>query len=49
DQLYKFAETLIERGVAYVDSQSAEQIAAMRGNFSEPGKPSPFRDRSVEE
>ncbi|BDB30260.1 MULTISPECIES: glutamine--tRNA ligase/YqeY domain fusion protein [Cupriavidus] len=49
DQLYAFAETLIERGVAYVDSQSAEQIAANRGNFSEPGKPSPYRDRSVEE
>lgn len=49
DRLYQFAETLIERGVAYVDSQTAEQIAANRGNFSEPGKPSPFRDRSVEE
>ncbi|WP_404991606.1 glutamine--tRNA ligase/YqeY domain fusion protein [Cupriavidus pauculus] len=49
DRLYQFAETLIERGAAYVDSQSAEQIAATRGNFSEPGKPSPFRDRPVEE
>ncbi|MEM5427273.1 glutamine--tRNA ligase/YqeY domain fusion protein [Cupriavidus oxalaticus] len=49
DQLYAFAETLIERGAAYVDSQSAEQIAASRGNFSEPGKPSPYRDRTVEE
>ncbi|PWK38205.1 glutamine--tRNA ligase/YqeY domain fusion protein [Cupriavidus plantarum] len=49
DQLYAFAETLIQRGVAYVDSQSAEQIAAARGNFSEVGKPSPYRDRSVEE
>jgi len=49
DRLYQFAETLIERGVAYVDSQTAEQIAANRGNFSEPGKPSPFRDRTVEE
>ncbi|MDT6960255.1 glutamine--tRNA ligase/YqeY domain fusion protein [Cupriavidus sp. SZY C1] len=49
DRLYQFAQTLIERGVAYVDSQSAEQIAANRGNFSEPGKPSPFRDRTVEE
>ncbi|CAG9178157.1 glutamine--tRNA ligase/YqeY domain fusion protein [Cupriavidus respiraculi] len=49
DQLYAFAEKLIERGVAYVDSQSAEQIAANRGNFAEVGKPSPFRDRSVEE
>lgn len=49
DQLYAFAEKLIERGAAYIDSQSAEQMAANRGNFSEPGKPSPFRDRSVEE
>lgn len=49
DQLYEFAEKLIERGGAYVDSQSAEQIAANRGNFSEPGKPSPYRERSVEE
>ncbi|MBP0621767.1 glutamine--tRNA ligase/YqeY domain fusion protein [Cupriavidus consociatus] len=49
DQLYAFAETLIERGAAYVDSQSAEQIAASRGNFSEPGKPSPYRNRTVEE
>lgn len=49
DQLYQFAEKLIERGVAYVDSQTAEQIAATRGNFSEPGTPSPYRDRSVEE
>ncbi|WP_454764598.1 glutamine--tRNA ligase/YqeY domain fusion protein [Cupriavidus campinensis] len=49
EQLYAFAETLIERGAAYVDSQSAEQIAATRGNFSEPGKPSPFRDRTAEE
>ncbi|TWG80988.1 glutaminyl-tRNA synthetase [Cupriavidus gilardii J11] len=49
DQLYAFAEKLIERGVAYVDSQTAEQIAASRGNFSEPGTPSPYRDRTVEE
>ncbi|WP_354683961.1 glutamine--tRNA ligase/YqeY domain fusion protein [Cupriavidus necator] len=49
DQLYAFAEKLIERGAAYVDSQTAEQIAANRGNFSEPGKPSPYRERSVEE
>ncbi|WP_454736441.1 glutamine--tRNA ligase/YqeY domain fusion protein [Cupriavidus necator] len=49
DQLYDFAEKLIERGAAYVDSQTAEQIAANRGNFSEPGKPSPYRERSVEE
>ena len=40
---------LIQRGVAYVDSQSAEQIAANRGDFTRPGTPSPFRDRSVDE
>ena len=49
EQLYGFAEVLIQRGVAYVDSQSAEQIAANRGDFTRPGTPSPFRDRSVEE
>ncbi|AOZ07240.1 glutamine--tRNA ligase/YqeY domain fusion protein [Cupriavidus malaysiensis] len=49
DQLYAFAEKLIERGAAYVDSQSAEQIASNRGDFSRPGTPSPFRERSAEE
>ncbi|MBB6591765.1 glutamine--tRNA ligase/YqeY domain fusion protein [Ralstonia solanacearum] len=49
EQLYGFAEVLIRRGAAYIDSQSAEQIAASRGDFTRPGTPSPFRDRSVEE
>jgi glutaminyl-tRNA synthetase len=49
EQLYGFAEVLIQRGVAYVDSQSAEQIAASRGDFTRPGTPSPYRDRSVDE
>lgn len=49
EQLYGFAEVLIQRGVAYVDSQSAEQIAANRGDFTRPGTPSPYRNRSVEE
>lgn len=49
EQLYGFAEVLIQRGAAYIDSQSAEQIAANRGDFTRPGTPSPFRDRSVEE
>jgi len=49
EQLYGFAEVLIQRGVAYVDSQSAEQIAANRGDFTRPGTPSPYRDRSVDE
>jgi len=46
EQLYAMAEWLISAGHAYVDSQTPEQMAANRGNFSEPGKNSPFRDRS---
>ena len=49
DQLYEMAEWLINAGHAYVDSQSAEQMAANRGNFSEPGKDSPFRTRTAAE
>ncbi len=49
DQLYAFAETLILGGHAYVDSQSAEAMRANRGTLTEPGKDSPFRNRSVEE
>ncbi len=48
-QLYDWAESLIERGLAYVDDQDAETISAQRGRFGEPGKDSPFRDRSAEE
>jgi glutaminyl-tRNA synthetase len=49
DQLYAMAEYLITSGHAYVDSQSAEDMAANRGNFSTPGTNSPFRDRPREE
>ncbi|GAA4450996.1 glutamine--tRNA ligase/YqeY domain fusion protein [Nibrella saemangeumensis] len=49
DQLYEFAEKLIQAGLAYVDDSTAEQIAAQKGTPTEPGKNSPFRDRSVEE
>jgi glutaminyl-tRNA synthetase len=49
DQLYAFAELLIMRGKAYVDSQSADDIHAHRGNFGQAGQDSPFRNRSVEE
>ena len=49
DQLYQMAERLITAGHAYVDSQSADDMAANRGSFSEPGKNSPFRDRPAEE
>jgi glutaminyl-tRNA synthetase len=49
EQLYGFAEQLIRDGHAYVDSLSAEQIRAHRGTLTEPGKESPYRNRSVEE
>jgi glutaminyl-tRNA synthetase len=49
DQLYAYAEQLIEQGVAYVDSLSADEIRAYRGTLTEAGKDSPYRDRSVEE
>ena len=48
-QLYDWAVELIKMGKAYVDSQSAEDIAVQKGTPTEAGKPSPFRDRSVEE
>ena len=49
DQLYAFAAGLIQKGVAYVDDLSAEEIAATKGTPTEPGKESPFRNRSIEE
>ncbi len=49
EQLYRWAEELIRRGLAYVDDLSAEEIRAHRGTLTEPGRPSPYRDRSVEE
>lgn len=48
-QLYDFAVQLIKKGLAYVDDSTAEQIAAAKGTPTEPGKPTPYRDRSVEE
>ncbi|CAK7028685.1 MAG: Glutamine--tRNA ligase [Desulfovibrio sp.] len=48
-QLYAYAETLIKKGKAYVDSQSAEEIHQTRGTLTEPGKNSPYRDRPAEE
>ncbi len=45
DQLYAMAEYLVSAGFAYVDSQSADDMAANRGNFGQPGTNSPFRDR----
>lgn len=49
DQLYRWAELLIEKGLAYVDSQSAEAIALQKGTPTEAGTPSPFRGRTVDE
>jgi glutaminyl-tRNA synthetase len=49
DQLYAFAVELIKKGLAYVDDLSAEQIAATKGTPTEPGKASPYRDRTIEE
>jgi glutaminyl-tRNA synthetase len=48
-QLYEWAVQLIEAGKAYVDDLSVEEIREYRGNFTEPGKDSPYRTRSVEE
>ena len=49
DQLYAWAVELIKRGLAYVDDQTQEEIRLGRGTVTEPGKNSPYRDRSVEE
>ncbi|HTN20060.1 MAG TPA: glutamine--tRNA ligase/YqeY domain fusion protein [Pelobium sp.] len=49
DTLYGYAVKLIEKGLAYVDELSAEDMATLKGTPTEPGKNSPFRDRSVEE
>ncbi|MDF2184194.1 glutamine--tRNA ligase [Grimontia hollisae] len=49
DRLYGYAVELIEKGMAYVDELSPEQIREYRGTLTEPGKHSPYRDRSVEE
>jgi glutaminyl-tRNA synthetase len=49
DFMYQAAEHLIERGLAYVDEQSAEEMRANRGDFNKPGTPSPFRSRTPEQ
>ena len=49
DHLHASAIELIEKGVAYVDSLSAEEIREHRGTLTEPGRNSPYRDRTVEE
>ena len=49
EQLYGFAVKLIEKGLAYVDDSTADEIAASKGTPTEPGIPSPFSERSIEE
>ena len=49
DQLYEWAVVLIKKGLAYVDDQTQEEIRLGRGTVTEPGKNSPYRDRTVEE
>ncbi|MUK64793.1 glutamine--tRNA ligase [Aliivibrio fischeri] len=49
DKLYGYAVELIEKGLAYVDELTPEQMREYRGSLKEPGKNSPYRDRSVEE
>ncbi|HET9486367.1 MAG TPA: glutamine--tRNA ligase/YqeY domain fusion protein [Chryseosolibacter sp.] len=48
-ELYDFAVRLIKKGLAYVDDSTSEQIAALKGTPTQPGKDSPYRNRSVEE
>lgn len=49
EQLYVFAEELILKGLAYVCDMSAEQVREYRGTLTEPGRDSPYRNRSIEE
>ena len=49
EKLWDFAVWLIKKGLAYVDEQTSEQIAEQKGTPTQPGRPSPFRDRPIEE
>lgn len=49
DEMYERAVLLIKKGLAYVDDLSADEIREYRGTLTEPGKESPYRDRSIEE
>jgi glutaminyl-tRNA synthetase len=49
EQLYGFAEMLIQKGLAYVDDSTSEEIAVQKGTPTQPGTNSPYRDRSVDE
>jgi len=49
EQMYEYAVLLIKKGKAYVDELSADEIREYRGTLTEPGKPSPYRERQIEE
>ncbi|MBC8154663.1 MAG: glutamine--tRNA ligase/YqeY domain fusion protein [Bacteroidetes bacterium] len=49
EQLYVFAETLIQKGLSYVDDSTAEEIAVQKGTPTEPGTNSPYRNRTIDE
>lgn len=49
EELYQMAVRLIKKGLAYVDDSTSEEIAEMKGTPTEPGRNSPYRDRSIEE
>ena len=49
ERLYEFAVGLIKKGLAYVDSLTADEMRRYRGTLTEPGQPSPHRTRSIEE
>lgn len=49
DRLYEWAVRLVEKGLAYVDDQSPDEVSAARGTLTEPGRNSPYRNRPVEE
>lgn len=49
DQLYAFAHVLIDKGLAYVDDSTSEEMAAQKGTPTQPGTDSPYRNRSVDE
>jgi glutaminyl-tRNA synthetase len=49
DQLYEFAIKLVKKGLAYVDESTSEEMAALKGTPTEPGKNSKYRDRSIDE
>jgi glutaminyl-tRNA synthetase len=49
EQMYEYAMQLVKKGKAYVDDLSADEIREYRGTLTEPGRPSPYRDRPIEE